>query len=80
MNTAAASICHLAPREKTISRRKAKAKMHANTTNMSAYVPIVALTLSAVGWALMFWEKRKNAMLKKQLKELEANYTSQASR
>ncbi|KAL4514616.1 hypothetical protein Ndes2526B_g04033 [Nannochloris sp. 'desiccata'] len=46
---------------------------------MSSYVPIIALTLSAVGWALMFWEKRKNAILKLQLVELEATYTSQAT-
>jgi len=79
MSTAAASNCQLAPREKTVSRRKNKAKMHANTINMPGYVPIIALTLSAVGWALMFWEKRKNALLKQQILELEATYTSQVT-
>jgi hypothetical protein len=46
---------------------------------MPGYVPIIALTLSAVGWALMFWEKRKNALLKQQILELEATYTSQVT-
>jgi hypothetical protein len=78
MVTAAAHKLPLAQGEKTVSRRKVKAKMHANTVNMS-YVPIIAFTTAAVGWVLMFWEKRKNAGLRRKLEEIESSYSSQAN-
>ncbi len=65
-------------REKT-ARRKNK-EMQANAINMSAYVPIIALTAAAVGWVLMFWERRKNSGLRRQLELLEATYSSSSSR
>lgn len=78
MDTAATKQLPRAHREKTVSRRKNK-EMQANTINMAPYVPIIALTAAAVGWVLMFWERRKNSGLKRQLEELEAMYTSQAT-
>ena len=77
MDIAAGHQLPVAQREKTVSRRKNKApKMHANAAHMSTYVPIIALTAAAVGWVLMFWEKHKNAGLRRKLEELEATYTS----
>jgi hypothetical protein len=66
-------------REKT-ARRKNK-EMQANTLNMlhAAYVPIIALTAAAVGWVLMFWERRKNSGLRRQLELMEATYSSSSS-
>jgi hypothetical protein len=73
MDTAAEHHLPGAQRRKTVSRRKNKAEMHANATNMS-YVLITAITTAAVGWALMFWEKRKNRGLRRKLIELEASF------
>ncbi len=47
--------------------------------SMSSYVPIIALTAAAVGWVLMFWERRKNCDLRRQLEKLEASFTSRAT-
>jgi hypothetical protein len=81
MDTAASQQLPSAFRKRTVSKPNNKEKeMQASAIkSMSSYVPIIALTAAAVGWVLMFWERRKNCDLRRQLEKLEASFTSRAT-